>query len=136
MKGKTIVQIILGCILTLGLAAGSYSQEIGKADCLYLSSLHSTAKGMAYWYDKAQGDLETVTGIPYADLGCKNCHVRSCDACYKASIDNKASYSVKEAEKQDKCLACHAREASEGIRIILVPSSSPCETPALRYATW
>ncbi len=112
MKGKTFVQITLGCVLTLGPAVGSYSQEIGRGDCLYLSSLHSSAKGMAYWYDKAQGGLETVTGIPYVDLGCKNCHVKSCDACHKADVNGKPAYSVKEAESQDKCLTCHAREAS------------------------
>lgn len=112
MKGKAIVQILAGCVLTLGLSAGSYSQEIGKAECFYLSSLHSTAKGMAYWYDKANGGLETVAGIPYVELACKNCHVGSCDACHKMSVDGKMSYSVKAAKNQDKCLTCHAREAS------------------------
>lgn len=112
MKGRIVVHIVLGLLLAFSLSAASYSQEIRKSDCLYLSSLHSTANGMAYWYDKAQGGLETVAGIPYVELACKNCHVASCDACHKTSVGSKAAYSAKEARSQDKCLSCHSREAA------------------------
>ncbi len=112
MLVKMFAQVVVACVLTLSLAVAANSQEINKSDCLYLSSLHSTAKGMAYWYDKARGGLETVAGIPYAQLACKNCHVGSCDACHKTSVNDKPAYSTKEARNQDKCLTCHAREAS------------------------
>lgn len=112
MKSESVVRFLLGFLLTLAVSATAYPQEISKADCIFLSGLHFTANGMAYWYDKAQGGLETVTGIPYAQLACKNCHVKSCDICHKVVAEDKASYSVKEAKSQDKCLTCHAREAS------------------------
>ncbi len=110
--GKSVVRILLGCLLTLVLYATAHPQEISKADCMFLTGLHSTANGMAYWYDKAQGGLETVAGVPYEQLACKNCHVKSCDVCHKSVVNDKASYSVKEAKSQEKCLGCHAREAS------------------------
>jgi hypothetical protein len=64
---------------------------------------------MAYWYDKANGGLETITGIPYQDLDCKSCHVTSCDACHRTTTDNKPAYSNMVARKQDTCLHCHKR---------------------------
>jgi len=67
---------------------------------------------MAYWYDKANGGLEILTGIPYANpkLDCINCHVRSCDVCHKTVTGDKSSYSVKAARNPDICLNCHKRE--------------------------
>jgi hypothetical protein len=67
---------------------------------------------MAYWYDKSQGGLETITGVPYEELGCKNCHVSSCDVCHKIEKDGKAFYLNAAAKNQDMCLKCHAREAA------------------------
>jgi len=29
-------------------------------------------EGMEYWYDKANGGLEIISGVPYSNLGCKN----------------------------------------------------------------
>jgi len=89
-----------------------FAQEINHNDSFFYSSLHYTAKGMAYWYDKAQGGLETLTGIPYSTLGCGNCHVSSCDDCHKVEVEGQLSYSADAASNQDICLACHAREAS------------------------
>lgn len=112
MKGKAIAPILLGCVLTLSFSVSAHTQEIGKADCIYMNSLHFTANGMAYWYDKAQGGLETVAGVPYAQLTCRNCHVKSCDVCHKSDVNGRVSYSANEAKNESKCLKCHAREAS------------------------
>jgi hypothetical protein len=93
-----------------GLGEGSYGQEIKKENSFFLSSLHYTAKGMGYWYDKANGGLEILSGVPYSDLTCKNCHVSGCDRCHKVEKDKKLSYSTEAAKNQTMCLECHARE--------------------------
>lgn len=111
MKSKSLVAVLAGCILALGLADSVSTHEIGKEQCLYFSSLHYTSKGMAYWYDKANGGLETISGVPYSELGCNRCHVGSCDACHKTETGGKLGYSTAAARNQEKCLSCHAREA-------------------------
>ncbi|MFA7424718.1 MAG: hypothetical protein WCZ16_06665 [Desulfosarcinaceae bacterium] len=98
-------------ILTFGVAG---AQEI--TECFYLKSLHYTARGMEYWYEAEQGGLETLTGVPYDQLGCKGCHNGGCDVCHKAETargDCKvAEYSKDAANKMSMCLNCHAREKS------------------------
>jgi len=94
-------------------ASGSlFSQETVKQECLFKSSLHYTAGGMSYWYDKSRGGWESITGVPYNDLGCKNCHIETCDVCHKTEEAGKAAYSNTAAKNQDMCLKCHAREAA------------------------
>jgi hypothetical protein len=87
------------------------SEEIAAKDLFFLNSLHYTAKGMEYWYSKENGGLELLSGVPYSDLGCKNCHVSGCDRCHKVETDGKAAYSTEAAKKEAMCLECHAREA-------------------------
>lgn len=100
-------------ILALAFLPGSAgAQETQKQTDLFQSSLHHTARGMAYWYDKANGGLETLTGVPYSQLGCKSCHVASCDGCHRTVVDGKPVYSTKAARDQGMCLKCHAREAA------------------------
>jgi hypothetical protein len=65
---------------------------------------------MGYWYDKANGGLEILTGIPYSKLPCINCHTASCDSCHKAEVDKKFSYSIKAVQNLDTCTHCHKRE--------------------------
>lgn len=79
MKRILIFQVIVISLIAIGLYGQAYSEEIKKEDCFFLSSLHYTTRGMGYWYDKANGGLETLTGIPYSKLTCKNCHTSSCD---------------------------------------------------------
>jgi hypothetical protein len=56
MKRVLIVQVILVvALMVFGLGGVSYGQEIKKENFFFLSSLHYTAKGMGYWYDKANG---------------------------------------------------------------------------------
>jgi len=111
MKRGLILALTAGCFITLALFANAYSEDVKKEDCFFLKSLHYTTGGMAYWYDKANGGLETLTGIPYASpkLDCLNCHVKSCDACHKTSEGQKSFYTVK-AANQETCLKCHKRE--------------------------
>ncbi len=110
MKKVLIILLIAWSLIFLGMLETSHCQEIKKESCFFLSSLHYTAKGMGYWYDKANGGLEIISGVPYSNLGCKNCHVSGCDRCHKVEKDKKAAYSTKAAKNQTMCLACHARE--------------------------
>ena len=112
MKKTSIILLSMFVLIVSGFLAQGYSEDVNKEDCFFLSSLHHTSRGMAYWYDKANGGLETLTGIPYASpkLDCTNCHVKSCDVCHKTVTEDKLSYSVKAAQNQDVCLNCHKRE--------------------------
>jgi hypothetical protein len=107
--------ILLSAIILWVLLGGGYfifAQQIKKEDCFFLSSLHYTSGGMGYWYDKTKGGLETITGVPYSELVCKNCHVSSCDGCHKKETGDKFSYSTQTAKNQEICLKCHSREAA------------------------
>lgn len=88
------------------------AQDNNNENTMFHKSLHYTARGMEYWYDKANGGLEILTGIPYSELSCKNCHVANCDRCHLTKIDKIQVYSTKAAQNQEMCLECHAREAS------------------------
>lgn len=75
------------------------------------TSLHHTTQGMRYYYQKEQGGFEAQTGIPYEQLGCKNCHVAiengqaKCDTCHITEAVN--------APPQFKCTGCHGRQGFE-----------------------
>ncbi|PIP07030.1 MAG: hypothetical protein COX51_07575, partial [Syntrophobacteraceae bacterium CG23_combo_of_CG06-09_8_20_14_all_50_8] len=73
MKKKLLAILIFVSVVALGIAIFGFAQEIKNKDCLFHSSLHATARGMEYWYDKANGGLETITGIPYSEAGCSKC---------------------------------------------------------------
>jgi len=109
---KMILLLLVVFFITGGMLVAAYSEDIKKEDCFFLSSLHYTTGGMAFWYNKANGGLETLTGIPYASpkFDCLGCHVSSCDACHKTVEGEKSFYSVKSAQNQEVCLQCHKRE--------------------------
>jgi len=79
----------------------------------YENSLHYTNKGFEYWYSKDQGGLERLTGIPFSELKCTGCHVRSCDTCHKKEVNGKATYSLEPARAQEACQNCHKIETLE-----------------------
>ena len=109
---KPIAFLLLTVLITTAFFTPSFSQSADDQQCMFRKSLHYTAGGMGYWYDKIRGGLETITGIPYDELACKNCHISNCDVCHKSEADGKAIYSKDAAKNQDMCLKCHAREAS------------------------
>ncbi len=112
MKRLVLLLMIGVCLLAFGLHDKISSSEITQEECFFLSSLHYTAKGMDYWYDKDNGGLETVTGIPYSNLDCKKCHTPACDSCHRKTTEGKPSYSSQTAQNQETCLHCHGRQAS------------------------
>ena len=109
MKKVLVIQLMVVSLFFLGLYGNAYPEEIAKEDCFFLSGLHYTTRGMAYWYDKNNGGLETLTGIPYSKLDCGTCHISSCDECHKTEKDKKLSYSIKAAQNKEICLHCHKR---------------------------
>ena len=113
MKRFVILFSVPFFIAAVLLVAG-HPEDIKKEDCFFLKSLHYTTRGMAYWYDKANGGLETLTGIPYSSskLDCLNCHVASCDVCHKTVEGETLSYTTKTARNQEICLNCHKREGT------------------------
>jgi hypothetical protein len=110
VKRILVIQLIVLNLILFSLLGNPWCQEIKKENCFFLSSLHYTAKGMGYWYDKANGGLEIIAGVPYSNLTCKNCHVPGCDRCHKVEKDKKLNYSTEAAKNQTMCLECHARE--------------------------
>lgn len=76
----------------------------------FSESLHYTGEGMRYWYE-GKGGFKEITGIPYADLDCKNCHVQSCDTCHAGMKGEKHFFSEAIAKDMNTCLPCHGREA-------------------------
>jgi hypothetical protein len=111
-----VIAVIIGLVALTSLVAGKapVARKVAQKDCFYKSSLHYTANGMGYWYDKKRGGLEVLTGIPYNKLGCKNCHAAGCDRCHKVVEKKKdcvvMKYSTRAAAKQAMCLKCHGRE--------------------------
>lgn len=109
-----MIALTLGILFILGSTGNAADRSIPEKECFYLRSLHSTAKGMEYWYSKAQGGLERITEIPYDQLGCKNCHASGCDRCHRSEKVEKEckilSYTTKAARNPNMCLTCHGRE--------------------------
>jgi len=101
-------------LVVLGVATGGWLAGAGvpvpEQECFFLKSLHFTAKGMEFWYSKEKGGLELLTGIPYSQLGCQDCHVAGCDRCHRVEKGKRLAYTIKAAQNQNMCLLCHARE--------------------------
>lgn len=111
---KTIVILILSTFCAAFGAAlifGTAQEKTLQVKNFYENSLHYTNRGLEYWYSKEQGGLERITGIPFSELPCARCHVRSCDTCHKKEVDGKAAYSLEPARAQAVCENCHSIES-------------------------
>ena len=92
----------------VGFLIGGIAQEKKSGPTnFYENSLHYTNRGLEFWYSKEQGGLERITGIPFSELACTRCHVRSCDTCHKKNIDGRAAYSLEPVRSQEVCQDCH-----------------------------
>jgi hypothetical protein len=107
---KLIIALIAvaGAIAFIGLVGQEKKAPVTN---FYETSLHYTSRGLEYWYAKEQGGLERITGVPFSNLPCANCHVRSCDTCHKKEAEGKASYSADRAHLEDACQNCHGIES-------------------------
>jgi hypothetical protein len=114
MKRHLILVLVVAGFCSFWIYGRATSQEIKGDECFFLNSLHYTANGMEYWYSKERGGLELLTGIPYENLGCKNCHTPGCDRCHavEKTVDECKlfAYSTDAATNQSMCLKCHGRE--------------------------
>lgn len=70
------------------------------------SSLHGSASGMQWWYEQPNG-AGALFGIDYAQTGCGDCHIVSCDQCH---ADSAGGGPVNEPEA---CMVCHSRQGKE-----------------------
>lgn len=102
------ITALVGC--WQGICPAGPPGDVTAEECFFLKSLHYTANGMEYWYSKENGGLEQITGVPYAELTCQNCHVPGCDRCHRTEQGKTLSYTIKAAQRQAMCLKCHGRE--------------------------
>jgi len=105
---KTLALIVVVSLLFIGCSdddcptcpkQGSVAETIA-------TSLHGTTDGQAYFYSAANGGMELMTNVPYAELNCISCHVDAdkCNTCHIASST---------APRDEMCYACHSRQAAE-----------------------
>ncbi len=77
------------------------------------TSLHGTAAGMQWWYERPTG-LSGLIGADYAATGCGNCHVDiaaadgGCSDCH-----GDASVSEPITNQREVCGTCHSRQNTE-----------------------
>jgi len=119
LKSKAIGVAVLSTALVAGLVyfspslPGAGRAEAGSSSpCLtsfFETSLHFTGEGMRYWYEEEGGFME-ITKIPYDQLDCKKCHVKSCDQCHAKKVREKLRFSEDKAKSINTCLPCHTRE--------------------------
>jgi len=112
MKKILYSMSVIAALMGIWIFSDAAPQEINGDECMFLSGLHYTAKGMEHWHSKEEGGLERITNVPYSELTCKNCHVKSCDICHKVEEQGKSAYSTQTARNQDMCLQCHGRAKS------------------------
>lgn len=105
-------QMILLAFLVLSIFLGRnlLTADPQPEKSFFEKSLHHRGEGMRYWYEKDDGFIQ-ITGVPYDELGCKNCHVKTCDSCHAEKRDEFMSFSTDKARKTETCLQCHSREA-------------------------
>lgn len=110
---STLLAVVLVVGVTAPTAARGQEARIRET---FPSSLHATGAGMQLWYSAAEGGLERITRIPYAQLGCSGCHAKGCDACHSTTKGdslterNPAPAQVSgERSRPDQavCLGCH-----------------------------
>ncbi len=99
--------LTLGCFALLLLVVPAVLG--GGLGSFFQKSLHYTGEGMRYWYEEHGGFME-ITHIPYNQLGCKNCHVKTCDTCHAEERAGKMYFSIRKARDMQTCLPCHGRE--------------------------
>lgn len=77
-------------------------------------SLHSTTAGMDKWY--TQGTYN-ITGVPYEDLLCSECHADSCEDCHDVDSYGNPILGGKELSAAT-CYTCHSRQKTMQMKMI------------------
>ncbi|MBN2160363.1 MAG: hypothetical protein JW807_13285 [Spirochaetes bacterium] len=108
MKGKGLLAISIIAMYAV-VAVSVISCKKDETAC-FMKSLHATGAGMKYWYEKKGGFMK-VTGIPYDQLDCKNCHANKCESCHNEKTAE-GKYTANDVRNKDLCLKCHSRAKS------------------------
>jgi hypothetical protein len=112
MKHTTIIPGIFVIVLFTSPMLFAETAANSSQPCLssfFTNSLHYSGEGMRRWYEEEGGFME-ITKIPYDQLDCKSCHVKSCDQCHLKKKRAKSVFKRKKAKDMNTCLACHSRE--------------------------
>ncbi len=110
MRPKFLIKVSIsqwGLVLLILLTTVSLVSAKGE-ESFYSQSLHYTGEGMRSCYEDPHGFM-SITGIPYKDLDCKICHVKSCDPCHAEKKGETYSYSSSKVKQMETCLPCHTR---------------------------
>lgn len=100
-----IVSITVPAILLWGGLTPGFGQ-----DAFFDNSLHHGARGMSAAYERSDG-LFHLAKVPYAQLDCLNCHVKTCDQCHGSEENGRFTYSVAKAKDSDTCTSqCHGKQ--------------------------
>jgi len=90
---------------TVGLVkAEEFFPPAGDPTATLPTALHGSGVGKRVWYSAQNGGFEGISGIPYENLACKNCHQPKCDNCHEQPGA---------AVAQSKCEGCHSRQMAE-----------------------
>lgn len=110
-------------------------------------SLHGTTAGMGYFYSKENGGMELLTGVPYEELPCKNCHTsynkaeglvgqNRCESCHinQKYAPPQASVNLPGFPNDGRaygCLSCHRRQGFEYTKttVVLDENGNPVMDP-------
>lgn len=109
---RTQLVILIAVVLMLLISCAGWSSSDGdnpaatQGPALTLPlSLHGTAAGMRWWYERPTG-LGALINVPYNMTGCGSCHAKGCEDCHSAGgsgpVDQPAA-----------CIVCHGRQDSE-----------------------
>jgi len=112
MKNIFKLTAIITILLLPGLSLLAEPPVQSTEPCLtsfFTKSLHFTGEGMRHWYEEEGGFMQ-ITKIPYDQLDCKSCHVKSCDQCHAKKKGAKLVFSPRKARDINTCLPCHSRE--------------------------
>ena len=104
--------VVISALLLPGVSLFAESTLDSNQPCLtsfFTESLHFTGEGMRRWYEEEGGFMQ-ITKIPYNQLDCKTCHLKSCDQCHAKKKGAKLVFSPLKARDMNTCLPCHSRE--------------------------
>jgi hypothetical protein len=123
--GRHFFSTLVAAMVLLGTIAAVPPRVYGQQNSdkqFYDASLHSSSRGFMHVYAKENGGLERITGIPFTQLHCNGCHVRSCDTCHAEGDSKKMKYSVAVARSEAACNKCHNMKSR---KVALENPSSP-----------
>ncbi len=137
MQRKLLLLLIIGLVPLIGLIGCDDEEDcptcpdadtvtVPSVSELMATSQHFTTAGMEYFYAEENGGFEGLTGVPYDQLLCKNCHAgpADCNVCHEVDNDGTLLTPV-----NSSCLACHGRQGKEINTATLADGSTPVTDP-------